>query len=153
MTGTTLSGGTVVPRFSLQELADSGLASYGYQPSNRQLTFQTALTLPDATWIEVVLEAGQLFNLTGQTLTPASSTFQFQTKSVTSVNSYWVSPTGDDTTGDGSQAIPWKTVTYALSQVSSASKDAPITLQLTSAPFSTPNGEPFPLALKDYLNS
>ena len=64
MTGTTLSGGTVVPRFSLQELADSGLASYGYQPSTRQLTFQTALTLPDATWIEVVLEAGQLFNLT-----------------------------------------------------------------------------------------
>ncbi|MDP6654371.1 MAG: DUF1565 domain-containing protein, partial [Gammaproteobacteria bacterium] len=149
-----LSGGTVVPRFSLQELADSGLASYGYQPRNRQLTFQTNLTLPDATWIEVVLEAGQLVNLTGQALTPATSTFQFKTKSVSTANSYWVSPAGDNTSGDGSQANPWKTVTHALSQsqMDSASKDAPITLQLTVGTYSAVNGETFPLALKDYVN-
>ncbi|HIB86156.1 TPA: DUF1565 domain-containing protein, partial [Candidatus Poribacteria bacterium] len=152
LTGSTLSGGITVPRFSLKELAESGQASYRYQPSSRQLIFQTDLTLSDTTWVQVVLEADQLVNLTGQALTPTTSIFQFKTKSATSVNSYWVSPAGDNATGDGSQASPWKTVTHALNQLAPASKDAPITLKLTAGNFSTANGETFPLVLKDYVN-
>ena len=47
------------------------------------------------------------------------STLAFPANTVMAAGDWYVSPTGDDTTGDGSQGNPWRTITKALSQATS----------------------------------
>lgn len=64
-------------------------------------------------------------------------------RSLASPGVYYVDAVnGNDTTGDGSQARPWRTITYALSRVSSGD-----TIRVLTGTYNVTLGEAFPLNL------
>src|SRR5437773_6595184 len=56
---------------------------------------------------------------------------------------YWVSPAGSDTTNPGTQATPFKTITYAL-RVATRSGT---TVRVSAGTYSVANGETFPITV------
>ncbi|MEJ2105159.1 MAG: T9SS type A sorting domain-containing protein [Ignavibacteriaceae bacterium] len=67
-------------------------------------------------------------------------------------NSYYVSTTGNDITGIGSQTNPWKTISYALSSINGTAGN-PHTIFIQAGIYSpTTTGEIYPLVLKSYVS-
>ncbi|HEV8539424.1 MAG TPA: DUF1565 domain-containing protein, partial [Bacteroidota bacterium] len=65
---------------------------------------------------------------------------------------YYVATTGNDTTGSGSQANPWRTIAYALSVVTPTSDD-PTTIHVAAGTYRLSlTGEIYPLKLKSYVS-
>jgi hypothetical protein len=63
-----------------------------------------------------------------------------------SAATYYVSTTGDDTTGDGSSGNPWKTITHAAATVPAGSAGTPNIISVAAGTYdNTTNGETFPI--------
>jgi parallel beta-helix repeat protein len=56
--------------------------------------------------------------------------------------------TGSNTTGDGSQSNPWKTITYALNQITGTGH----TIYVSSGTYNTVLGEGFPIMMKNGIS-
>ena len=65
---------------------------------------------------------------------------------------YYVSTTGSNTSENGSVGAPWKTITYALTQVTSASSENPVQLHVAAGTYNTTLGETFPLEMDSYVS-
>jgi len=69
---------------------------------------------------------------------------------------YYIDPVnGSDTTGDGSQTEPWKTLTYANSQTKcQGTEENPVVLHALAGVYSpSTNGETFPVLFQQYTTS
>ena len=64
---------------------------------------------------------------------------------------YVNSSLGSDLFGNGSEANPWKTITYAVSQVDGAI-DNLIRIHISEGLYDVSNGESFPITAKPYIN-
>lgn len=66
---------------------------------------------------------------------------------------YYVDATsGSDTTGDGTQSNPWKTITYSLTQIAGCQLD-PCILHIAAGLYDySNNGETFPLQMQSWLS-
>ena len=63
----------------------------------------------------------------------------------------YVTTTGSNLTGDGSYEKPWKTITYAISQITGTSAN-PITIHISSGTYNLALGESFPINLESYVS-
>ena len=59
--------------------------------------------------------------------------------------------TGSDTSGDGRESNPWKTITYALSQVGGTEEDT-ATIHVAAGNYNVELGESFPLQMESYVS-
>ena len=141
------------PQFSLTELLDSGLASMtqSYANGQHQITLDTDFSLPTKAEIRVELFLDALRDLSGNPMTaPMHRTYDFQTSDAPTVDAqtgtFYVNPSTGDNTSNGSQSTPWKTVTYALTQVVGTAAQ-PSIINLKPGTYSTLSGEVFPLSL------
>ena len=64
---------------------------------------------------------------------------------------YYVSPTGSNTTGNGTQINPWKTITYALSNIDTTIVQVKTIFAYSGVYSRSTNGEEFPLNLVSNL--
>ena len=69
---------------------------------------------------------------------------------VSSGTDYYVSPTGDDSTGNGSSGAPWKTISKAVADVSGDTSKA-VTIHIAAGTYSPSNGESFPLKVQENI--
>lgn len=60
---------------------------------------------------------------------------------------YYVSPTGSNTTGNGTQNNPWRTITFALTKVDTTTNQTNTIFAYSGVYSQTTNGEDFPLNL------
>lgn len=60
---------------------------------------------------------------------------------------YYVSPTGSNTTGNGTQNNPWRTITFALTKVDTTTNQTKTIFAYSGVYSQTTNGEDFPLNL------
>ena len=74
-----------------------------------------------------------------------SSTWSFTTTAAASQDYYVDAKTGSNTAGGGTSSSPWKTITYALSQISGSGN----TVRIAGGTYDTNLGEAFPILLKD----
>jgi len=71
---------------------------------------------------------------------------------VAATDTFYVSPSGNNTTGTGAKNNPWRTITFALSQLNADSLN-PKGLKLTTGIFGvTATGESFPIKLKNWIS-
>jgi hypothetical protein len=92
--------------------------------------------------IVAVLAAGSLWSAQGCTRRGGSGTTPPTT---TPQSTFYVNPvSGSDTTGNGTQATPYKTITKALAVVAKSSATN-LTISLAAGTYSTASGETFPL--------
>jgi len=71
---------------------------------------------------------------------------------IAATDTFYVSPTGSNTTGTGAKNNPWRTITFALSQLNADSLN-PKVLKLTAGIFGvTATGESFPIKLKNWIS-
>ncbi|HEY5611027.1 MAG TPA: FG-GAP-like repeat-containing protein, partial [Thermoanaerobaculia bacterium] len=71
--------------------------------------------------------------------------FRNTTVTTATADDYYVATTGSNTTGTGTEASPWKTITYALSQITGTGK----TLHVAAGTYDTTLGETFPINIKN----
>ena len=55
-----------------------------------------------------------------------------------------------DITGDGSEEKPWKTITYALTQVTGKSRN-PAIIHIAEGNYDITNGEVYPIVMNNYI--
>ena len=67
----------------------------------------------------------------------------FYPKTIVTAAGYYVDPVNGNNNGSGSESSPWKTISFAMTQVSSGD-----TINLKSGVYSTQSGETFPINLK-----
>ena len=146
------------PQFTLAELLNSGLATKTESNPNgkHQITLDTNLGLPAKADITVELFLDNLRDLAGNAMAaPTHRTYSFQTSAAPAVDAqtgnFYVDPAaGNDTSGNGSLSNPWKTITYALTQIVST-VDNPSIINLNPGIYSTLSGETFPIALESHV--
>jgi hypothetical protein len=73
-------------------------------------------------------------------------------RAVAATDTFYVSPTGNNTAGAGAKNTPWRTITFALSQLNADSLN-PKVIKLTTGIFGvTATGESFPIKLKHWIS-
>ncbi len=95
--------------------------------------------------------AGKFYKFGGSAAHPDSSSGEIWAEVYVALCDYYVSAnTGSDTTGNGTSANPWKTITYALTQASGSAAYR-VTIHVAAGTYDTSLGETFPLNMEDYV--
>jgi hypothetical protein len=76
----------------------------------------------------------------------------FSELTIAAIDTFYISPSGSNATGDGGKTNPWRSVTFALNQLSSDSLK-PKVVKLANGVYSAAaTGESFPLNLKSWIS-